>query len=1127
MALNEKQQQFIDMLQNSIDNNTFAPEALNPLQKRAVDKFIKDGLIKSEPLEKIVEKRTKARQDIAKARTVKKDPIAASLGFDESRLPGGDFLLSGRSSAVLAGDLGASLMAVNYFQDNIANSYKAAAAQAGQAGFGEQLKLTKNKRFFFENLANKLPARFKFTGAALRFAGKALDIPQRVANSPLGRAELGVAAAGTVGAGIGSAAYDVANKVMGPRIIEGMLEDLGDLPPQKLEDMDVIDRAVVEAKNAALFNFGAAALTPLLMASGGILNKLFGTTGVTQKTMAQFARDNGYEIPLLAAMKDGPLSGLGQSYFKTIGVFPYISKVMDKRMLSAENVFAKGYLDSNVATIAPVYSHSFLSQKLYNQAVETFKKNAATIEESYQNFFGLSRVAGNPAILKLDNTLKVAEDFLRQYSQSFPDLAKAYQKGMSTSGVEAFSFKDVADLAEFGDPLKQFFGFASGVARTGPITFEQYKGLTMMLNRALEQTGYQTASRSVAGIRAALERDAHGFLKNLNTTELLKNSDVQQNLIRLGGGDPVKIIEKEIAERRARDALNVNEQLTPAMVNEQLTKIQREGVETVTPEMLQEAAAKMAKTPEGKAQLESVINAGSKMHKALKDGNEVFARIMKFYTGKEGTTAMKALRQFDKSLFTQKTLFNIPGAAVLPKDQLFEQIQKSVFASKSPSALMEFRKMIGAQKGFDGYSEAGAKLYKAASAKFLHNAFMRSFKSKPINSGVFGSSRVPFSAPFENGAFRQLETDVRFQEGLDDVYDAFGRTNVKDALSRQGGEITSRLSDDTLEDVTNIRFGPEDYRDFDGETFSRLLGFDRPTRETRAFLEELYGGGIRGAQARGHLEDFVDYAKRLTDIPITNSSSFIQRRLTLGGASSLAGVALGFGGSAVASPLAPILLFATALRAGKILSDPFLLRQINDVLTPKEVEAVLKGGKAFGVNQAGVINPKAYLAGLRTKREAFARFMNKAFGEDDDFKPVDPDNIDFKSITEYLNAQQVQMIKPNYGEDGENLPQRTIVAMYNEEVMPEPNEAQAAEDQNFIQGGIQAIKDFNSTFTVDGEKGKLEIGDQPNQIVSASPTLSSPGVPTNVGQQVNASQFQALFPNDPTGAAIALRGRRV
>ena len=51
---------------------------------------------------------------------------------------------------------------------------------------------------------------------------------------------------------------------------------------------------------------------------------------------------------------------------------------------------------------------------------------------------------------------------------------------------------------------------------------------------------------------------------------------------------------------------------------------------------------------------------------------------MKFYTGKEGTTAMKPLIQFDKNLFTQKTLFNIPGAATLPKDQLFKKIQQAV-----------------------------------------------------------------------------------------------------------------------------------------------------------------------------------------------------------------------------------------------------------------------------------------------------------------------------------------------------------------------------------------------------------------------------------------------------------------
>ena len=56
-------------------------------------------------------------------------------------------------------------------------------------------------------------------------------------------------------------------------------------------------------------------------------------------------------------------------------------------MLSAEKTFAKGYLDSNIATIAPIYSHSFLSQKLYRQSVETFKKNAETIDKAYDEFF--------------------------------------------------------------------------------------------------------------------------------------------------------------------------------------------------------------------------------------------------------------------------------------------------------------------------------------------------------------------------------------------------------------------------------------------------------------------------------------------------------------------------------------------------------------------------------------------------------------------------------------------------------------------------------------------------------------------------------------------------------------------
>src|SRR5210317_1749647 len=1088
--LSPDRQEFINKIQKTIDDNTFAPETLNPIQLNAVNQFFKKGYLKGD-LKEIVTKRAKARQNLAKQETVAKDPIAAALNLDESSIPGADFLLSGRSSAVLAGDVSASFMAANYMRDKIADAYKATDMTG--------MKLTQGKKFFFEKMADKLPGRYRFLKGAAQLAGKTLDLGERAFRSPLGRGELAVAAAGTAGAGGGSIAYDLMNKSVGPSLMDGLLEDLGNMPKKDIDKLNIIDRAMVEAKNAALFNYGAAALTPLLMAGGKFLNYAFGTTGEYQKAIAKFARDNGYEIPLLAAMRDGPLSGLGQSFFKTVGVFPYISKTMDKRMLSAEKIFSKGYLDSNIATIAPIYSHSFLSQKVYNRAVETFKKNVGTIDDAY-------------------------DKFLKQNSAQFPDIIQAMNKA-SEGGRRAFDFKSIEDLAGFQDPLAQFMSFCNGVARGQPITFNQYKGMTMMLNQALEQTRYQTVNRSVASIREALEKDAHGFLKELNVPSLLQNKELQQRMIELGGGDVIRIMAPELAAARVAEAVRevpTNQQAFQALLKETEEQIIKEGVE-VTDELTARAAAKIAKTQQGKEIMDSVINAGSQLHNRLKDANEVFSRIMKFYTGKEGTTAIGALAKFDKSLFTQKTLFNIPGAATLPKDKLFEKIQTSVFKSRSPAALEEYRIMIGAQPGFAGYSEAGKKLYEASVARFMHNAFMSSFKSKPINSGIFGKARVPFSAPFENGAFRNLEVDPIFQNGVDDIYEAMENVGIKSALKSQGGDISSRLTADGLEDVTSIRFGPDDYRDFDGITFRNILGLDDPTMDVKKFIEEMYGGGKKGADARGHLENFVDYSKKLTDIPITNSSSFIQRRLTLGGASSLAGVALGFGGSAAASPLAPIVLFATALRAGKILSDPFLLRQINDVLTPKEVEAILSGGKAFGTTQAGVINPKVYLAGLRTKREAFARFMNKAFGDDDDFVPVDPKNIDLERITEYLNSKDVEMIKPNFGENAGNVPMKTINQMYDEEVMQAPSEEEQAEEENFIEGGLTAQKEFNSTFLPASQANKLEPGGEAPVNQVGPQAQMSPGQMQPATGQVTQQQVSALFPNDPLSAQIAAR----
>jgi hypothetical protein len=97
----------------------------------------------------------------------------------------------------------------------------------------------------------------------------------------------------------------------------------------------------------------------------------------------------------------------------------------------------------------------------------------------------------------------------------------------------------------------------------------------------------------------------------------------------------------------------------------------------------------------------------------------------------------------------------------------------------------------------------------------------------------------------------------------------------------------------------------------------------------------------------------------------------------------------------------------------------------------------------------------------------------------------------------------------------------TINKMYDEEVMRAPSEEEQAEEENFIEGGLKAAKEFNSTFMPAAEANKLEVGDEPAPV---NAPLQMPQVqqPQATGQ-VTPQQVQALFPNDPTSAAIAAR----
>ena len=82
---------------------------------------------------------------------------------------------------------------------------------------------------------------------------------------------------------------------------------------------------------------------------------------------------------------------------------------------------------------------------------------------------------------------------------------------------------------------------------------------------------------------------------------------------------------------------------------------------------------------------------------------------------------------------------------------------------------------------------------------------------------------------------------------------------------------------------------------------------------------------------------------------------------------------------------------------------------------------------------------------------------------------------------------------------------------------------EAAEEENFIQGGIAGSKEFNNTFLPESQIKKLDVGDD-DEPVQAQPMLNQQAQATPATGQVNANRFAALFPNDPLGTAIAQKG---
>ena len=132
----------------------------------------------------------------------------------------------GQPTYELVGDIGGSLYSYVAMRKQIFGAAK--SGNLWQKGPGKFLQSA-------TKVADRLPGRFKLFGGALKLLARVGDVPGKVLQSPLGRAEVYSVLGGTAGAGAGAVTYDLLNETAGTQVASALGDDLSEIPSGEVD----------------------------------------------------------------------------------------------------------------------------------------------------------------------------------------------------------------------------------------------------------------------------------------------------------------------------------------------------------------------------------------------------------------------------------------------------------------------------------------------------------------------------------------------------------------------------------------------------------------------------------------------------------------------------------------------------------------------------------------------------------------------------------------------------------------------------------------------------------------------------------------------------------------------------
>ena len=971
--------------------------------------------------------------------------------------------LDGRSEAVLAGDLIGSITPYVMMRKKIFSAAKSKVPGDKSTGLFARTKMFSN---FSDKLTARLPGRFKLLGGLTKLLAKVADPTiGRVVASPLGKAEIYSVLGGTAGAGAGSITYDMLNETVGVAAMDAIASDMENMSPKEV-NTDMMANAADSMFTALAWNAGAAALTPVITKGLGKVGRLMiGAKSKDAKELVNIARDKGLPLPMVMTAQEGTglLGGFAAKYFKVLGIMPFINGIGKEALQGAEQAAGRNYLNNDVLKYGPLVKTGMLSATVWKQAEQAFIQNSNLINASYKAFDTLADTIGNPKVIPTGHVKFMAKNYVDELSMKYPGL-----RGYAEDTMGNIDMKALEKLQGTGDPLALFFRYMNKIDDF--VTPKQYKGMMETLNRAIGETSYDNIRPTLWSIREALENDLNSFGGNITKETFLKDDAVKAAYETLKKSNP--------------------------------------------------AAAE--------ADIALKIKASEGLRDKLYGANDTFSTLMNFY---QRANATKVFKEYSATAFTNKALAGIGSMEKKKAQRFFNDLANDVFTRGDSTAIKQFRQLLGADKIASkktgqaiGVTKGGGEaLYNAAKARWMFNSFYKGFDSA--------------ASPAGRTMIDEIMNESTVRAGIN------GTVDVMESMVQKGDVVDFSIdkvkAGTNIFDATKIRFSPKDTSSFNINKFMRELGIGDATDDVaKEKMISILGGRAQSKE----FEKFLTYMKAVSDTPIADTSTFMQRRLQLGGLNSFTG-ALVLGGSAAVNPFAPALFILLGRRAGQILTDPIAMRAFNDALNPDEQIKLLMGQKVgpgvpgvLGIGRryfkgrdiqtaANILKTPSVVGrlGLTQKREAFARLVNYLNEGDADIPRVDPRTVTPEEITERMGQLDAKVPAPNYNED--TIPKNNFEVMFAQDFSGSSGNLQT--DNNAVQFLQTAT---NSEAMVDTEEAPIEA-EEKSMIMAdlqlEDPVAQAPQAPVqpNTGQ-VNPQEFQALFPNDPTGAAIAQRGMK-